>query len=233
MDNKLYKNYCDNWDNEIFACEVRKHLKSNDYLLDIGAGAGIVTQLDFRDNVSKVCGIDLDPRVLENPFLDEAKIGNCESIQWPNDSFNIIICANVLEHLPAPETVFKEVHRVLKPGGLFIFKTPNRLHYVASIARYTPHWFHEYVNTLRGRNETDTFPTYYRANSLSTIRDLSINSDLKIKEIKTIEGRPEYMRIAFICYIAGFIYERIVNKFSFLKKYRVILIGVLKKTIII
>ena len=41
-----------------------------------------------------------------------------------SDSFDFILSSDVLEHVPEPEEAFREVHRVLKPGGKFIFTAP-------------------------------------------------------------------------------------------------------------
>src|SRR4051794_53079 len=134
-------------------------------VLDLGAGAGIVKQMDFRGLARKVCGVDLDPRVLKNPLLDEGRIGNAGVIPYADGQFDLAFSDNLLEHLDTPCAVFSEVTRVLKPGGVFLFKTPNKWHYMPTIARLTPFRFHQYVNRLRGRAQSDTFPTRYRANT--------------------------------------------------------------------
>ena len=122
---------------------------------------------------ASVCGVDLDPRVVDNPMLDEGRIANADGIPYEDARFDVVFSDNVLEHLDEPLQVFLEVARVLKPGGVFLFKTPNLWHYMPTIARLTPHWFHQYVNRLRGRAEVDTFPTRYRANCLRDIKRLA------------------------------------------------------------
>src|ERR1700737_1106049 len=48
-----------------------------------------------------------------------------ERLPFLNDSFDVIVCLWVLEHLKEPLTTLREVHRVLRPGARFIFVTPN------------------------------------------------------------------------------------------------------------
>jgi SAM-dependent methyltransferase len=48
-----------------------------------------------------------------------------EPIPFPNDSFDAVICFEVLEHLFQPEAALREIHRVLKPGGLALISVPN------------------------------------------------------------------------------------------------------------
>lgn len=166
LDRKLYPNHTKNWDDRLFRERILARLKPNSVVLDLGAGAGIVAEMDFRGQAARICGVDLDPRVIDNPMLDEGKVADGGSIPYPDASFDLVFSDNVVEHLDMPEQVFAEVRRVLKPGGLFLFKTPNRTHYMPLIARMTPHKFHQFINRKRGRQETDTFPTRYRANTL-------------------------------------------------------------------
>ena len=102
---------------------------------------------------------------MSNPFLDEGRVSDAGGILYPDDSFDLVFSDNVLEHLAELQKVFIEVARALKPDGVFMFKTPNKWHYMPAIARVTPHWFHQFINYLRGRAEVDTFPTLYRANT--------------------------------------------------------------------
>jgi predicted nicotinamide N-methyase len=55
-------------------------------VLDIGAGAGIVSQMNFKGLARRIHGIDPDPRVLENPYLNQASIGNAEHIPHEDKS---------------------------------------------------------------------------------------------------------------------------------------------------
>jgi SAM-dependent methyltransferase len=198
-------------------------------MLDLGAGAGRVRQMNFRGRTAQVCGLDPDPRVLANPHLDEARVGTGEAIPYEDESFDVIFADNVLEHLADPPAVLREVARALRPGGTFLAKTPNRRHYVPLIARATPHWFHAFVNRRRGRCESETFPTLYRANTPGAIRRLAAAADLTVREVVLAEGRPEYLRSCAPTYLAGAAYERLVNSTPLLAPLRVILIAVMQK----
>jgi SAM-dependent methyltransferase len=229
LDRALYPNYQSNWDDTLFRERILAHITPTTSVLDLGAGAGILPQMNFRGLAREVCGVDLDPRVTQNPMLDEGRLADANSIPYEDARFDVVFSDNVLEHLDQPLLVFKEVVRVLKPGGVYLVKTPNRRHYVPTIARLTPHAFHTYVASLRGRLEEDTFPTLYKANSRSDIQRLAQLSGLTVERIELIEGRPEYLRMSWPTYLAGAAYERTVNATSLLSGFRVLLVGTLRK----
>lgn len=231
LDEKLYPDCANNWDDALFRERILAAVSPEHVVLDVGAGAGIVAQMDFRGKVARICGVDLDPRVVDNPLLDEGRVCDATSIPYPAAMFDVAFADNVLEHLAKPEVVFGEVARVLKPGGTFLFKTPNKWHYVPTIARMTPHGFHERVNRWRGRVAADVFPTLYRANSAGDVRRLAAASGFEVVVIERIEKRPEYMRISAPTYVAGAVYERLVNTTSLLASLRVLLIGQLRKCV--
>ncbi len=229
LDRWLYPGYGDRWDEDLFSGIVRSHLRPDFHVLDIGAGAGIVPQMNFRGEVARVAGIDLDPRVRENPHLDEGRVGTVESLPWPDESFDLAFSDNVLEHLEHPQAVFSEIRRVLKPGGRFLAKTPNRLYYVSAIARLTPLRFHRFVNRKRGRADVDTFPTLYRVNTPKAIREVASKAGLVVDRVDLVDGRPEYLRLTAPTYLVGWVIERMVTRVPGLERFRAGLIAVLHK----
>ena len=229
LDEKLYPASENNWDDRLFRERILDYLQPDSVVLDLGAGAGIVSQMNFRGLPAQMCGVDLDPRVVDNPMLDEGRVASATGIPYEDNRFDVVFSDNVLEHLEEPLQVFREVVRVLKPGGVFLFKTPNKYHYMPVIARLTPHVFHQYINRLRGRAEVDTFPTRYRANTRGDVIRLATEAGLLVEKIELIEGRPEYMRMTWPSYIVGMAYERIVNASELFAVLRILLVGVLRK----
>lgn len=229
IDRTYYPKSGSNWDDELFRERIVSRIDRSSTVLDVGAGSGIVRQMNMKDIAGRVCGVDPDPRVRENPFLDEGKVAEATTIPYPDETFDLAFANNVLEHLVDPGAVFAEIGRTLKPAGSFLFKTPNRRHYVAVLARLTPHWFHEWVNSLRGRDAADTYPTLYRANTSRDVRRLAESSGLEVVSLEHVEGRPEYLRMNGLTYLIGLAYERLVNRFEMLAGFRVILIGELRR----
>ena len=229
LDNNIYPSFADNWDDWAARQKILEYLRPEGVVLDLGAGAGVVPHMNFFGLAERVCGIDPDAVVLSNPHLDECRVGSGESIPFEDATFDLVFSNNVLEHLSESGAVFAEVYRVLKPGGVFVIKTPNRFHYVAMLARLTPLRLHKCINRLRGRCESDTYPTEYRANSSAALRRLAAAANFRIIEMSFIEGRPEYLRLFWPAYVLGAIYERLVNSIALLSRFRVVIIAVFRK----
>jgi SAM-dependent methyltransferase len=58
------------------------------------------------------------------PMIDGFHNINLEAQAFPDQSFDLVITQDVLEHLPNPENAFREIHRTLKTGGAHIFSVP-------------------------------------------------------------------------------------------------------------
>jgi SAM-dependent methyltransferase len=228
LDKKFYPQVTDRWDDVIFRDTLLKFLKPEMFVLDLGAGAGIIPEMNFKGKVKKMYGLDPDERVMTNPFLDAAVCSTAEAMPYENEMFDVIICQNVMEHIGNPLVMLAQVKRVLKEGGLFFVKTPNRNHYITLAARATPHRFHQWYNKLRGREEEDTFRTLYNFNSKSQQKKLIRAAGLETVQINFYESRPEYLRLNALTYLAGIAYEHTVN-FLKLDSCKAVMISIFKK----
>lgn len=229
VDKKYYAEFDNNWDDKYLRNTILRYLHKNNIILDLGAGSGIVIDMNFKGLASKVYGIDPDERVTNNSFLDFGVQGYGENMEmFPDNKFDLIFSDNVFEHISYPDKLFSQITRVLKPGGLLISKTSNKNYYVSLIGRITPHKFHQFINMIRGRSEEDTFPTLYKLNSKKEQVKIASKYNLKAISFEYYEGRPEYLRHFGILYYFGLFYERIVNKLG-LNKMKAIIISVFQK----
>jgi len=55
-------------------------------------------------------------------------VGDLEALDFANDRFDVALVNEVLEHVPHDDRALGEVHRVLKPGGVAVIFSPNRLY---------------------------------------------------------------------------------------------------------
>ena len=172
IDKIFYPGFKNNWDDQLFREILLERMSPEFSCLDYGAGRGNVRQMNFKGTVMFIAGVDIDGEVYANQYINEAKQIDIatNTISYADNTFDLVFSDNVMEHIQDPDIVLKEIYRVLKPGGCFLSKTPNKWHYMPTIARLTPTWFHRFYNKLRGRESFDTFPTAYKLNSIRTRR---------------------------------------------------------------
>src|SRR3979490_386207 len=155
---------------------VRGCLTPASSVLDLGCGRGGVVELFWRD-VRLAAGLDPDSPSLaghRSPGMPILR-GVGEHLPFAGESFDLVVCLWVLEHLREPLTVLREVRRVLRRGGHFVLLTPNLRNPLLPLNRVgqaLPPLQGRLVPRLYGRREADTFPVQYRANTVSSLRRL-------------------------------------------------------------
>ncbi len=144
-----------------------------------------------------------------------------------NESFDLITANMVVEHLDNPKAQLKEIHRVLKPGGLFIFHTPNIYGYKTLMAKLIPEIIKDkLLYILEGRKE-DVFPAYYKFNSDRSIKKLANVIGFNVQKVKFLVTSAEFVIVPPIV-VAELLWIRLLMTKHF-KKFRTNLIAVLQK----
>ena len=181
---------------EQFEALVRSHLTPASSVLDLGCGRGGVVELFWKE-VRLAAGLDPDAASLAEHRARGMPVVTARGEQLPfaSDSFDLVVSVWVLEHLPSPESVFREVRRVLRPGGHFVFLTPNLRNPLLAfnrLGRALPQLQRRLVPRLYGRVEADTFPVQYKANTDHAIRILASRAGLQIAELHAVPD-PTYL----------------------------------------
>jgi ubiquinone/menaquinone biosynthesis C-methylase UbiE len=182
----------------------------------------------LRGEVGHLVGVDVDPVVLTNEDLDEAHVSDGVSLPFPEAAFDFVYSDWTVEHVEKPLAFLREIRRVLKPGGELFFRTTNLGHYVTTVSAHTPHWFHKLVaNRVRGlkEEEHDPWPTYYRLNSPAAVRRQLQSAGFEEIAIELIEPYPVYLVFNPLAFRVGIAYERLVNRWAWSSRFRLILIA--------
>jgi SAM-dependent methyltransferase len=130
---------------------VKGHFSGHEGKLSfLEAGCGKAWNLDLEELDYVLTGVDiskeaLDIRLNQQRDLDEAILGNLESVKLEVSRYDLIYCSYVLEHVRQAEDVLDNFFRWLKPGGLLVLLIPDRDTFRCFVSRATPHWFHIFL----------------------------------------------------------------------------------------
>jgi SAM-dependent methyltransferase len=193
---------------------VRRHLRPGMRVLEIGGGPVDWTTGMLRESAAEIVGIDIDPLVRSNRLLDDAIVYDGGSFPLPDGRFDLAVSRWVNEHLPDPDLHYREVARVLAPGGIYVFRTVNLFHYKTVGAKLVPPSIQvPLVRWLANMkpDEHDPYPTYYRANTRGRIRDLCARAGLIPVSMDMSESYPSYGMAFKALFLLFMGYERLVN----------------------
>jgi ubiquinone/menaquinone biosynthesis C-methylase UbiE len=121
--------------NQSFLESRRGHLFSdwigkNKRVLDLGGRDGTLTKYFIKKNIVTLA--DIDENALQyakkNYQIETMKVDLNQSLPFLDNSFDVVVMAEVLEHLPYPNITLSEIKRVLKTNGEFIGNLPLAYH---------------------------------------------------------------------------------------------------------
>jgi len=174
---------------------VAAGISEGDRILDLGCGRGGIVERLGR--VGSWTGADPDLNSLKEHRRPSLSRGCAQSERLPfaAATFDVVVASWVLEHVPNPEGTFREIGRLLRPGGSFFFLTPNTSHPLPRLSRSISglHSLQQrLVTRYYGRQPADTYPVAYRANTATEIACLGVQANLRVARIEWIED-PSYL----------------------------------------
>lgn len=93
-------------------------------VLDIGCGRGFLLTHLADAGLTNLTGMDVYEDVSTDRW-DYARGDVTEGLPFPGASFDCVIAGEIIEHVPNPDEMLREVRRVLVPGGTLVLSTPN------------------------------------------------------------------------------------------------------------
>lgn len=172
-------------------------IQKEDKILDVGTNFGTLVNLLVKDDYDNVLGIDVNEEAINKgknayPHIADKLLSyNGNRLPFNENTFEVVTMFDVIEHIPdISRFLNEEVLRVLKPGGLLAFQTPNK-------------WLNIVWEAFRRRSIHDAL--YNDHCSLQTLRSLkklleksgymdivveknNIYTDINLAKVKSVIG---------------------------------------------
>lgn len=106
------------------ACHVRGKT-----VLDIASGEGYGCHILQRAGAAKVIGVDVSAEAVahaRSKYGVDARVGDAEAIPLADQSVDLVVSFETVEHVPHPDKFIAEIVRILKPEGRLVMSTPNK-----------------------------------------------------------------------------------------------------------
>jgi SAM-dependent methyltransferase len=162
--------------------------------VEIGCGHAILP--NWRSNeerqLVKTCkiifGIDHDlPSLKAHRNITKKLRGDVTKLPFKSEAFDLVTANMVVEHLDDPAEQFREIGRILKPKGVFLFHTPNAYGHGVILSKFVPEWLKgKLIYLLEGRDEQDIFPTHYKANTEAQVKMLAHANGFEVVQLDLI-----------------------------------------------
>jgi len=135
----------------------------------LDAGCGTWNPFHFPEG-AHIVGIDILEEQLErNPYIHEKIKADIQTYDLGKNSYDIIICWNVLEHLPFPDFALFNFFKAIRKKGLIILGFPNINSFKGIVTKLAPSSLHTFVYHFvygkkeKGRKEPAPFKTFHRS----------------------------------------------------------------------
>lgn len=162
-------------------------------VLDAGCGSGVHVGLS---RTARIVGIDICKAQLDrNRYIGQKILGDIQVYDIGKDRFDLIMCWDVLEHLPEPEKALRSFVRAVKREGVILLALPNVYSLKGLITKFTPHWFHVWVyrrifkSKNAGKPGYSPFPTFLRPKiSIGALQRFAAENNLLVEYFLPYEG---------------------------------------------
>jgi len=194
-DKRHHREYEVDASSETVSANVARMVGQSKRVLEIGCGPGSITKILAQQGGCMVTGLELDPEAIKKaaPYCVRAIQADLNSSEWPSlldgaENFDVVVAADVLEHLYDPWKVLARMASLVNSDGYLVISLPHVGH-AAVIACLINGDFEYHDQGLLDR-------THIRFFGLKNIEDLFAQADLKIIEAMYCATPPEETEFA-------------------------------------
>ena len=192
---------------------VNGHLAADATILEIGCGRTAPVLVGMKGKAAKLIGIEVIDFTIDDPDLQLLTRDVADMHGIPDNSVDLAFSRSVMEHVPDAEGAFREIARVLKPGGRYVFLTPSFYDYGSLIATMIPNKLHPWiVRHAEGRAEEDTFPTEYQCNTKRRVNKLADSHGLVVEHFQFLGQYPNYLKFNMLLFRLGCWYAKFLER---------------------
>ncbi len=192
--------------------EILDSLCSGDRLL-LDAGCGKKSWVHkYSGKFKYSAGMDISSEAIRhNRGFNALVSGDAANLPFKDGAFDVVVSQWMIEHVDRIDEVVKEFHRVLKKDGSLVVVTNSRYHPMMFLSSILPTKFRDWLKKkiFPPYIDEDTFPTYYRFNSLGRIDALLSKYGFE-KQFSSYTGAPFFLFHKFLFKLSE-IYERVTD----------------------
>lgn len=192
---------------------VEGRLSPDATVLEIGCGRTAPVLRQLKGRAGRLIGTEVIDFAIDDPDLELLiqDVGDMHGIA--DNSVDLAFSRSVMEHVPDGDAAFREIARVLKPGGRYVFLTPSLYDYGSLVAALMPNRLHPWiVRRVEGRAEEDTFPTQYQCNTKRRVRRLAHSHGLDVAEFAFLGQYPNYLKFNAFLFRLGCWYAKLLER---------------------
>ena len=175
---------------------ILKELKlSNKKILDLGCGSGRYTKL-LLNKEAKVWAIDPSEKMLEIAQRENKEVifkkGTASKIPFKTNFFDIVISSLVIDHIKYIDKAFREVNRILKNNGIFIFSRNNPITEIVEKCEGNSYIFNNYFKEGKRKKYFPNFKVnmpYYHI-TMETIIKTIIRNGFVVDDYIDVKPNP-------------------------------------------
>ncbi|MGD9889297.1 MAG: class I SAM-dependent methyltransferase [Halothiobacillaceae bacterium] len=196
---------------------VAQHIQG--CLLDIGCGEKPL--MPFLDDAVEYIGLDYPPTVAKGYSGKADVFGDGQCLPFKDASFDSISILDVMEHLPNPEAAFREMVRVLKPGGILVSQTPF-LYPLHDLPHDFQRWTGEGLRQFTARHSVDLIELTHYSKPMETAAVLANLAMIKgiLESLRTKHPGalllPLVVLLVPIVNLAGWLFARLLPDEGFM-----------------
>lgn len=232
---------------------IAPHLRDSQYLykevlesyvpnggrwLELGCGHQILpawmrssgqTEAALISRTKMTAGIDpVFEQVRNHRSIRMKVVASVEHCPFRSNSFDLLSCNMVMEHVTDPAAALSEASRVLKDDGILLFHTPNLRNYQSFLAALIPQFVkNQLVWLLEGRRDKDVFPARYQINTATKIGQIAAQCGFQVIEIQMVNSTAATAMLFPLAVFELFLIRLL--EIRMLARYRTNIITILKK----